>query len=136
MFCSRTGRRPGEVQLFEAPEELIVAREPGEAREAFARMEAASERGLYLAGYASYELGYALEPKFSTQTTPRSRTPLLLFGAFRAPGSATLAPADMAAPRNRADAGLVGERIRRAVPRLPRLYFRRRRLSDQSDIPA
>ncbi|HEY8138065.1 MAG TPA: aminodeoxychorismate synthase component I [Methylocystis sp.] len=93
------GQAAGQVQLFEAPEELIVAREPGEAREAFARMEAASKRGLYLAGYASYELGYALEPKFSTQTTPRSRTPLLLFGAFRAPRVCTLAPADMAAPR-------------------------------------
>lgn len=93
------GQAAGQVQLFEAPEELIVAREPGEAREAFARMEAASKRGLYLAGYASYELGYALEPKFSTQTAPRSRTPLLLFGAFRAPRVCTLAPADMAAPR-------------------------------------
>jgi para-aminobenzoate synthetase component I len=93
------GRAAGRVQLFEAPEALIVAREPGEVKDAFARMEAASNRGLYLAGYASYELGYALEPKFATQQTPRSRTPLLLFGAFRAPQMRTLPPAESAAPQ-------------------------------------
>ncbi|RTL90694.1 MAG: aminodeoxychorismate synthase component I [Hyphomicrobiales bacterium] len=93
------GRDGGRAQLFDAPEEIIVAREAAEVQDAFARMEAAAKRGLYLAGYASYELGYALEPKFSTQTTPRSRTPLLLFGAFRAPRPWTLPPAEGPAPR-------------------------------------
>lgn len=93
------GRDGGRARLFDAPEEIIVAREASEVRDAFARMEAASRRGLYLAGYASYELGYALEPKFHAQTTPRSRTPLLLFGAFRAPRPWTLPPAEGPAPR-------------------------------------
>jgi len=66
------GRDGGRALFFDQPEEIIVD--------------------------ASYELGYALEPKFHTQTTPRSRTPLLLFGAFRAPRTETLPPAD-AAPR-------------------------------------
>jgi len=92
------GREGGRALLFDAPEEIILAREPGEVRDAFARMEAATKRGLYLAGYASYELGYALEPKFWTQTTPRSRTPLLLFGAFKAPKPWTLPPAEGPAP--------------------------------------
>jgi aminodeoxychorismate synthase component I len=48
-------------------------------------MEAASRAGLHLAGYASYELGYALEPKLAARPSPESRTPLLLFGAFAAP---------------------------------------------------
>jgi aminodeoxychorismate synthase component I len=78
------GREEG-VLVFDAPEELFVAWERGEVAETFARMEEASGRGRHLAGYASYELGYALESKFATQTTPRSRTPLLLFGAFPAP---------------------------------------------------
>jgi aminodeoxychorismate synthase component I len=90
--------RDGRTLLFNEPEEIIVAREAREAKDAFARMEAASKRGLYLAGYASYELGYALEPKFWTQTTPRSRTPLLLFGAFRAPKPWAPPPAEAAAP--------------------------------------
>lgn len=91
--------RDGRTLLFDQPEEIIVAREPGEVTAAFERMEAASRRGLYLAGYASYELGYALEPKFSTQTTPRPRTPLLLFGAFAAPEPCALPPAEGPAPR-------------------------------------
>ena len=93
------GRDGGRALLFSEPEEIIVAREPGDVAQAFARMEAATKRGLHLAGYASYELGYALEPKFSTQTTPHSRTPLLLFGAFRAPRSWSLAPGEAEAPR-------------------------------------
>ncbi|PPD46071.1 MAG: aminodeoxychorismate synthase, component I [Methylocystis sp.] len=92
------GREGGRALLFDEPEEIIVAREASEVSDAFARMEAATARGLHLAGYASYELGYALEPKFWAQTTPRSRTPLLLFGAFKAPKPWTLPPADSPAP--------------------------------------
>lgn len=93
------GRDGGRALFFDQPEEIIVARAPGEVRDAFARMEAASRRGLHLAGYASYELGYALEPKFAAQQTPSSRTPLLLFGAFRAPQETMLAAAEGPAPR-------------------------------------
>jgi para-aminobenzoate synthetase component 1 len=77
--------REGGALLFDAPEEIIVAKEANEVAEAFARMEAASRRGLYLAGYAGYELGYALERKFLSGPLPRARTPLLMFGAFRTP---------------------------------------------------
>jgi len=79
------GRDGGRAVLFDEPEEIIRADEPGEVAQAFAALEAASARSLYLAGYASYELGYALEPRLARHPTPRSRTPLLLFGAFRAP---------------------------------------------------
>ncbi|MBY6239729.1 aminodeoxychorismate synthase component I [Methylosinus sp. Sm6] len=77
--------REGGALLFDAPEEIIAAHEPDQVPAAFARMEAASRRGLYLAGYAGYELGYALEKKFLGGPVPRARTPLLLFGAFRTP---------------------------------------------------
>jgi para-aminobenzoate synthetase component 1 len=79
------GRDHGRALLFDAPKEIIVARDAGEVARAFARMEAASRAGLHLAGYASYELGYALEPKLAARPSPESRTPLLLFGAFAAP---------------------------------------------------
>lgn len=91
------GREGGRALFFEHPEEIIVARAPGEVRGAFARMEAATRRGLYLAGYAGYELGYALEPKFSAEATPASRTPLLLFGAFGEPALGALPPSEGAA---------------------------------------
>ncbi|HXY59632.1 MAG TPA: aminodeoxychorismate synthase component I [Methylocystis sp.] len=81
------GREGGRALLFEEPREIIVARLPGDVPAAFERMEAAARRGLHLAGYASYELGYALEPKFAKQPSPQPPTPLLLFGAFDAPRS-------------------------------------------------
>ena len=79
------GRDHGRALLFDAPKEIIVARDASEVARAFARMEAASRAGLHLAGYASYELGYALEPKLAARPSTESRTPLLLFGAFAAP---------------------------------------------------
>ncbi len=79
------GRDHGRALLFDAPKEIVVARDASEVARAFARMEAASRAGLHLAGYASYELGYALEPKLAARPSPESRTPLLLFGAFAAP---------------------------------------------------
>jgi len=79
------GRDHGRALLLDAPKEIIVARDASEVARAFARMEAASRAGLHLAGYASYELGYALEPKLAARPSPESRTPLLLFGAFAAP---------------------------------------------------
>jgi len=90
--------RSGQALLFDEPDEIIVARTAEEVPTAFERMEAATRRGLYLAGYAGYELGYALEPKFSAQATPDARTPLLLFGAFRAPRPWSLPPAEGPAP--------------------------------------
>jgi len=79
------GRDGGQALLFDQPEEIIVAHTCAEVSEAFERMEAAQRRGSYLAGYASYELGYCLEPKFSSQTAPLSHMPLLNFGAFKKP---------------------------------------------------
>ncbi len=92
------GRGGGQALLFDEPEEIIVARAAKDVSAAFERMEAATARGLYLAGYAGYELGYALEPKFANQTTPTARTPLLLFGAFRAPRPWSLPLTESAAP--------------------------------------
>ncbi len=83
------GRDGGGAQLFSSPKEIIVAREAEEVPAAFAAMEAANRQGLYLAGYASYELGYGLEQKFAAAPIPKSRTPLLLFGAFEAPRAAS-----------------------------------------------
>jgi para-aminobenzoate synthetase component I len=79
------GRADHSFLLFEHPQEIIIARTPGEVRQAFERMQDASARGLYLAGYAGYELGHALEPRLCRAGVQTARTPLLCFGAFRAP---------------------------------------------------
>ena len=93
------GRADGRALVFDAPVDIITAWTAAEVPDAFARMEAATGQGLHLAGYASYELGYALEPRFSRQSTPQPRTPLLLFGAFRAPRVVPLTPTSGPAPR-------------------------------------
>jgi len=112
------GRDGGRALLFEAPREVILARDPAEVPGAFARMEAASKAGLHLAGFASYELGYALEPKFRAQQTPRSPTPLLQFGAFPpprevAPGARVAQPFEPIALRPAWTESDYGERFQR-----------------------
>ncbi len=131
------GRDRGRALLFDAPKEIIVARDASEVARAFARMEAASRAGLHLAGYASYELGYALEPKFAASPSPESRTPLLLFGAFAAPRAVNQDfGADLPESRISLEPAWTSRGIRREIPKVPRLYFRRRRLSDQPDLSA
>ncbi|SES69783.1 aminodeoxychorismate synthase component I [Oceanicella actignis] len=85
--------------LFARPRRLLAAWEPAEVADCFARMEAARAQGAWLAGYASYELGYALEPRLGPLTPRGRRAPLMLFGVFDAPapaeeGAALLAQAD------------------------------------------
>ena len=58
--------------LFDEPGEIIAAETPQEVAAAFGRMQRAIEAGLYLAGYAGYELGHALEPKLARETPARA----------------------------------------------------------------
>ncbi len=78
----------GGAAFFAGPEAVIRADRPDEVPAALERMEAARADGLWLAGMASYELGYAIVPKLAALMPPARDTPLLAFGAFRAPGAA------------------------------------------------
>jgi len=75
----------GQAQVFADPERLIVAWEPDEVAQAFADMEAARSAGKWLAGFASYELGYALEPKLAGRMPDGRKSPLICFGIFAGP---------------------------------------------------
>lgn len=77
--------RPGHAALYEAPREIIRADTPGEVDGALAALETARQSGAHLAGYFSYELGYALEPRFAQMMPGGRRVPLLWFGAFDQP---------------------------------------------------
>ena len=78
----------GVPVLFSQPDRLIVAWEPGEVPGAFAAMAQATAAGRWLAGYGSYELGYALEPKLVGLMPGGRRVPLLAFGVYGAPPEA------------------------------------------------
>jgi len=86
--------------FFDAPVHVIEALEPQELPEAFAALERSRREGFWLAGYASYELGYVLEPRLRNLLPPVRRMPLLRFGVFNKPQPADRlnAEMDVAAP--------------------------------------
>lgn len=91
----------GEGTRFSAPLRLIEAYEPAEVPAALDALDGALVAGDWLAGYASYELGYALEPKLSDRMPAARRLPLLRFGAYGAPDRCDLpaAAGDAGVPR-------------------------------------
>ena len=87
----------GAAALFDRPRRLIRADQPGEVAPALAEMDAALAGGRWLAGVASYELGYALEPRLAGLMPPMRRMPLLVFGVYDGPQQAEPALARAAA---------------------------------------
>lgn len=77
---------------FVAPRALIRAETEAEVAPAFAAMEAARAAGHWLAGYASYELGYALTDRLRPLMPAGQTEPLMLFGVFDAPQAPRPAP--------------------------------------------
>ena len=82
---------------FREPRQLITAGQPDDLPAAFAALEAARAAGLWVAGYASYELGYALQPRLAPRLPPGRTVPLLQFGVFDRPQPATALPEGEAA---------------------------------------
>lgn len=71
--------------VFAAASETIRADHPDEVPAAFDAMERARARGCWLAGYASFELGYLLTDRLRPRLPPNRTEPLLLFGVFDRP---------------------------------------------------
>ncbi len=72
---------------FQDPEAVIEAWSPEDVPATFAKLEAARSRGKWLAGAASYELGYALISRLTPQLPSARNSPLMRFGVFGAPMS-------------------------------------------------
>ncbi len=82
----RFDRGPGgQAAQFVHAARLIVADTAAEVPAAFAALDAARRDGFWLAGYASYELGYALEPRLLHRLQNTRQLPLLCFGVFDGP---------------------------------------------------
>jgi len=75
----------GHGTAFRAPRRIISAMTPEEVPQAFAALEEAQAAGLWLAGYASYELGYLSSAKLRDLLPPKRGLPLLRFGVFDRP---------------------------------------------------
>ena len=67
------------------PQAVIRAQTPDDIEPAFAALAAAREAGLWVAGFCSYELGYALEPKLASLMPQDRSVPLLQFGVYERP---------------------------------------------------
>ncbi len=70
--------------LFEEPEQIIEANTLSEVGIALERVEKALQRGRWLAGYVSYEAGFAFEKKLQSRLV-ETPLPLVWFGEYRAP---------------------------------------------------
>lgn len=84
------GPLPGGT-LFHRPQTIIRADTRAGVIPAMAAMQAAQSRGMWLAGYLSYELGHALNPKLSP-LSDRGDIPLILMGVFDGPTPAPALP--------------------------------------------
>lgn len=78
----------GAACVFTRPRYLIEAEEPEEVDAALEALDAARADGHWLAGFASYELGYVLEPRLMPLLPAKRRLPLLRFGVFDGPDDA------------------------------------------------
>ena len=75
----------GTSLLFDAPERIVVAYEPGEVEGSLDAVTQGVARGLHAAGFFSYELGYCLEPRLQALLPKERRQPLLWIGLFHEP---------------------------------------------------
>lgn len=96
----------GGTQAFVDPSDMIVAWTAADVPAALAAMDQARKAGKWLAGVASYELGYVLEPKL-TPLLPKSRlSPLICFGIFDDPDALAARSLAHRGRSEQADAGL------------------------------
>jgi len=81
----------GRPAVFDRPRRVIRADAAGEVAAALDQMDAARAEGAWLAGYATYELGYALEARLAPLMPPERGQPLLHFGVYDGPETAEVA---------------------------------------------
>jgi para-aminobenzoate synthetase component 1 len=75
----------GAPARFAAPHARVTARTAAEVPAALTALDRALAAGDWIAGHASYEFGYAFEPRLLPLMPAARRLPLLEFGVFRGP---------------------------------------------------
>ena len=89
--------KSGREVNFVAPSAIITADNEDQFEAAWLELQAAHERGHWLAGYLSYEAGYLLEPKLRRLLPSGRKSPLLCFGVFDGPSDQEFSPSAKAA---------------------------------------
>jgi para-aminobenzoate synthetase/4-amino-4-deoxychorismate lyase len=75
----------GGSHLFVDPIEVLEIREPADVDSLFGRIEAALNRGYYVAGFMSYEAGYGFEKALRASFRNTSQSVLAWFGVYEHP---------------------------------------------------
>lgn len=70
---------------FQDPKQVITVWDAGDVGSTLDAIDAARMDGQWIAGFASYELGYALEEKLHDRMPDGRRVPLFTFGVYDAP---------------------------------------------------
>jgi para-aminobenzoate synthetase/4-amino-4-deoxychorismate lyase len=84
----RTDQDNSQNLLFTDPLDIITCDSPDQIEKCFRKMERSREKGFFLAGFFSYELGYFLEETLASHC-PKYEYPLLWFGVYKKPVSPT-----------------------------------------------
>ena len=71
----------GQPALFQGAQAVLIAQSGAEVPGLLAALDAARAEGFWVAGYLSYEAGYALEPKLAA-LEPADGGPRAVFGIF------------------------------------------------------
>ena len=71
--------------LFVDPIEVVEASQASEVNAALIKIETEISKGAHAAGFLSYELGYALEPRLNNLMPKEQSVPLLWFGIYDSP---------------------------------------------------
>ena len=87
MILCESGPEGGPA-LFAGALDHVVADDASAVAPALARLDQLRAQGLWIAGYAAYEAGLALEPRLARLMPERHDGPLLAFGAYAAPQDA------------------------------------------------
>ena len=74
-----------QPRSFDHPVRVIYAATPSALPNALISLDAALSEGHWIAGYASYEMGYALEPRLNAAMPETRQWPLLCFGVYKGP---------------------------------------------------
>ncbi|MEN3975208.1 aminodeoxychorismate synthase component I [Emcibacter sp. SYSU 3D8] len=68
--------------LFERPQRIVRCDDPAGIAAALGEIQQGLNEGLHAAGWLSYEVGYALEPRLAARMPDARREPLVWFGLF------------------------------------------------------
>ena len=70
-------------RYYTDPVDILIADDPGDIDDIFAKLTQYHQEGYFIAGYLSYDSGYVFEDALSHRLAPKRPTPLLNFGIFK-----------------------------------------------------